>query len=386
MPSTLALISNLFVDPRQRALGIGIWATMWGVGSALGPVVGGLMLEWFWWGAAFLLVVPVVALLVLLGPFVLPEYRSPRAERLDLLSVLLSLAAALPFVYGLKQVAKEGLVSSAVMATIVGVLFAWLFVRRQRRLTDPLLDLSLFRPRLLRGACRAAFRSGRGWRHHVARRAVPATGSWILTFGCRSVDGIGRVGDDHRWYWCSARCPSDPSRLCRCGALALSAAGYLLLSQVTDATSGVLMAVASLALAYLGNGTIAALGTDLVVGAAPAEGRVGLGHDRDGARPRDIVRHRVARQHRRGGLSTNHYALALRRADRRHARGSGGQPLGRVVSRRTFVAGAGCSSTSRIRERCSRRSLVQRCERCRAGGCFSGCAAPSAFQWGRDGR
>ena len=111
MPSTLALISNLFVDPRQRALGIGIWATMWGVGSALGPVVGGLMLEWFWWGAAFLLVVPVVALLVLLGPFVLPEYRSPRGRTHGSVERPAFLAAALPFVYGLKRVAKEGLVS-----------------------------------------------------------------------------------------------------------------------------------------------------------------------------------------------------------------------------------------------------------------------------------
>jgi len=138
MPSTLALISNLFADPRQRALGIGIWATMWGVGSALGPVVGGLMLEWFWWGAAFLLVVPAVFLLVLLGPFVLPEYRSLDAERVDLVSVLLSLAATLPFVYGVKQIAKEGLVLDAVSAIIVGLLFAWLFVRRQRRHSDPL--------------------------------------------------------------------------------------------------------------------------------------------------------------------------------------------------------------------------------------------------------
>ncbi|MBO0641784.1 MAG: MFS transporter [Pseudomonas stutzeri] len=272
MPSTLALISNLFVDPRQRALGIGIWATMWGVGSALGPVVGGLMLEWFWWGAAFLLVVPVVALLVLLGPFVLPEYRSPRAERLDLLSVLLSLAAALPFVYGLKQVAKEGLVSSAVMATIVGVLFAWLFVRRQRRLTDPLLDLSLFSDRAFSVALAVllfALVAVGGtmllvaqYLQLVAGYSPSDAGLWMgLAALAMIIGGIGAplVARAIRPGFVVA------------GALALSAAGYLLLSQVTDATSGVLMAVASLALAYLGNGTIAALGTDLVVGAAPAE-------------------------------------------------------------------------------------------------------------------
>ena len=144
MPSTLALISNLFPHPRQRALGIGIWATMWGIGYALGPVVGGLLLEWFWWGAAFLIAVPVVILLLILAPFLLPEYRAPKSERVDLTSVALSLAAMLPFVYGIKQIAKSSLAPDAVVAILAGVLFAWIFVRRQRRLADPLLDLSLF--------------------------------------------------------------------------------------------------------------------------------------------------------------------------------------------------------------------------------------------------
>ncbi|EOJ3049213.1 MFS transporter, partial [Pseudomonas aeruginosa] len=138
MPSTLALISNLFPHPRQRALGIGIWATMWGIGYALGPVVGGLLLEWFWWGAAFLIAVPVVILLLILAPFLLPEYRAPKSERVDLTSVALSLAAMLPFVYGIKQIAKSSLAPDAVVAILAGVLFAWIFVRRQRRLADPL--------------------------------------------------------------------------------------------------------------------------------------------------------------------------------------------------------------------------------------------------------
>lgn len=217
MPSTLALISNLFANPRQRALGIGIWATMWGVGSALGPVVGGLMLEWFWWGAAFLLVVPVVVLLVLLGPFVLPEYRAPNTERIDLSSVLLSLAATLPFVYGLKQIAKEGIVLGAVSAIIVGLWFAWLFVRRQRRLPDPLLDLSLFSNRtVLRGPCSALVRFGRGWRHDAAGGSVSATGRWVLAVGGWTVDGACCAGHDHRRYRRSARGAVDPPRLRGC--------------------------------------------------------------------------------------------------------------------------------------------------------------------------
>lgn len=272
MPSTLALISNLFANPRQRALGIGIWATMWGVGSALGPVVGGLMLEWFWWGAAFLLVVPVVVLLVLLGPFVLPEYRAPNTERIDLSSVLLSLAATLPFVYGLKQIAKEGIVLGAVSAIIVGLWFAWLFVRRQRRLPDPLLDLSLFSNRtfsvalvvLLFGlvAVGGTMLLVAQYLQLVAGYSPSEAGLWMgLAALAMIIGGIGAP--------LAAR--SIRPGFVVAGALALSAAGYVLLMQVTAPEAGVLLAVVSLALAYLGNGTIAALGTDLVVGAAPAE-------------------------------------------------------------------------------------------------------------------
>ncbi len=271
MPSTLALISNLFADPRQRALGIGIWATMWGVGSALGPVVGGLMLEWFWWGAAFLLVVPAVFLLVLLGPFVLPEYRSLDAERVDLVSVLLSLSATLPFVYGVKQIAKEGLVLDAGSAIIVGLLFAWLFVRRQRRLSDPLLDLSLFSNRAFSAALAVLL---------FGLVAVGGTMLLVAQF-LQLVVGYS-PSDAGLWMGLAALAMiiggiGAPllARVIRpgfvvAGALALSAVGYLLLAQVTDTSMGVLLAVVSLALAYLGNGTIAALGTDLAVGTAPA--------------------------------------------------------------------------------------------------------------------
>ncbi|HZG17376.1 MAG TPA: MFS transporter, partial [Candidatus Bathyarchaeia archaeon] len=106
MPSTLALISNMFVNRHQRTLAIGVWATMFALGMAAGPVVGGVLLEHYWWGAAFLVAVPVVGLLLVAAPFLLPEYRAPQDGRLDILSVTLSLLALLPIIYGIKQISK----------------------------------------------------------------------------------------------------------------------------------------------------------------------------------------------------------------------------------------------------------------------------------------
>ena len=92
-PSTLSLIRNMFTDPRQRTVAVSVWITSFSVGGAIGPLLGGVLLEWFWWGSVFLLAVPVMALLLVLGPLLLPEFRDPQAGRLDLISAALSVAA-----------------------------------------------------------------------------------------------------------------------------------------------------------------------------------------------------------------------------------------------------------------------------------------------------
>ena len=108
-PSTLSLIFSMFPDPRQRQVAIGIWITAFSAGGAIGPVLGGVLLEYFWWGSVFLLALPVMALLLVLGPRVLPEYRDPGAGRLDLVSAAMSLVAVLAVVFGLKLIAQDGL-------------------------------------------------------------------------------------------------------------------------------------------------------------------------------------------------------------------------------------------------------------------------------------
>lgn len=144
LPSTLALVSNMFRDSAQQGFAIAAVFSCFLAGGAFGPVVGGVLLEFFWWGSVFLLGVPVMALLLAAGPLLLPEYRDTGAGRLDLASVALSLAAVLPAVYGLKELARDGWQPLPLAALAVGVAFGVWFVLRQRRLEDPLLDLSLF--------------------------------------------------------------------------------------------------------------------------------------------------------------------------------------------------------------------------------------------------
>jgi len=147
MPSSMALIRNMFTEPKQMGTAVAVWFSCFMGGMAAGPLVGGVLLETFWWGSAFLLGVPFMVLLLVAGPVLLPEYRATAAGRLDLTSVALSLAAILPVIYGLKELARGGDVTGSAVAVAAGAAAGIAFVRRQRRLADPLLDLALFRNR-----------------------------------------------------------------------------------------------------------------------------------------------------------------------------------------------------------------------------------------------
>ncbi|WP_232831943.1 MFS transporter [Nocardiopsis sp. FIRDI 009] len=273
MPSTLSLITTLFQNDRQRGLAIGIWVSSMMSGAALGPVVGGVLLQLFWWGSAFLLGVPVMVLLLVSGPLVLPEFRNPGASRIDLPSAVLSLAAVLPVVFAVKEVAVHGLDTATLSgaALLVGLVFAVVFVRRQLRLDDPLLDLRLFAERRFSGALLA-----------MLFTAVSLAGTFLLVSQyVQSVEGFspGQAG-----LWLapaglsiavgSLTAPMLTRRMSPgaviAGGLVLGTAGFLMISQA-PVTGGALLVVAGISVAHLGAGPVVALGANLVVSSAPQE-------------------------------------------------------------------------------------------------------------------
>jgi len=272
MPSTLALISNMFFHPQQRALAIGVWATMFALGMAAGPVVGGVLLEHYGWGAAFLVALPFVGLLLIAAPFLLPEYRSPQQGRLDILSVILSLLALLPIVYGIKHMSKDGVDSIAMSAMASGLVFVAVFVRRQRRLASPLLDLGLFSSQAFNVALVVLLVGLIG----VGGTMLLVTQYLQLVVGLSPLSAGLWMGPPALAMLAAGIAAPLLARRIRPGyviaaALGLSVIGYIMLTQLDRSPQGVAMVTAAFSLVYLGLGTIAALGTEMVVGAAPIE-------------------------------------------------------------------------------------------------------------------
>ncbi len=154
MPSTLALLRTLFPDRTERRLAVAVWATGFAAGAALGPIVGGLLLQHFPWNSVFLVNVPVMVALLVLAALVLPESRRDAPGRLDPLGVLLSLLAMGPTVLAIKIAAHDGPTATAGLALLVGIGAGVLFVRRARARSaageEPLLDVGLFASPVLR--------------------------------------------------------------------------------------------------------------------------------------------------------------------------------------------------------------------------------------------
>ncbi|MEV0091762.1 MFS transporter [Streptomyces sp. NPDC050738] len=147
MPSTMALVRNMFTDEKQRTKAIGIWSGAMAGGIALGSVMSGIMLEHFWWGSVFLINVPAMVLLLILVPVLVPEFKDPNPGRFDLVSIPLSMGSVLPVIYGLKEIASNGFSVPMILLIALGAALGYVFVRRQRTAPHAMINPSLFRDR-----------------------------------------------------------------------------------------------------------------------------------------------------------------------------------------------------------------------------------------------
>jgi DHA2 family multidrug resistance protein-like MFS transporter len=149
LPSTLSMLRNMFHNDAQRGFAVGLWTTCFSTGTMLGPVVGGFLLSHFWWGSVFLMSVPVMVLFLIIGPLLLPEFKDPVTGKFDFFSVLLLVVTVLPITYGIKELAEgDGIIM--LLPVLVGLFFGIIFLRRQGKLDDPLINLSLFKIPLFR--------------------------------------------------------------------------------------------------------------------------------------------------------------------------------------------------------------------------------------------
>jgi DHA2 family multidrug resistance protein-like MFS transporter len=270
-PSTLSLIRTMFRDPQQRTFAIGVWVTSYSVGGAIGPILGGIVLEYFWWGAVFLLGVPVMVLLLIVGPRLLPEFRDPDAEPVDIVSAVLSLAAVLLVIYGLKRIAEHGADLAAAISVLTGVLVGYVFVRRQPKLTHPLIDLELFRSAAFSTAL-ATYMIGTfavfGAYVFVAQYMQLVLGLSPLKAGLWSLPSFGAfVAGSMIVPSLARRIP--PTTLIAAGLL-IAAIGLGVLTQI-DRVSPLAVIVVGSVIYSLGGSPVVILTTDIIVGCAPVE-------------------------------------------------------------------------------------------------------------------
>lgn len=270
-PSTLSLIRNMFHDARERTFAIGIWISSYSIGAAIGPVLGGVLLEHFWWGSVFLINVPVMVLLLALGPMLLPEFRDPAARRIDLASVTLSIAAVLATIFGCKQIAEQGVHWPAAASIAFGLTLGIAFLRRQRRLADPLIELRLFRIPAFSVAiitytlsCLAMFGAYIFVAQHlqlVLGQSPMVAGLWTVPWALAFIAG-------------SMLTPFVVARLGQkttiVGGLCVAAVSFALLAWA-GAQAGPIGIAVAVVIQSLGLAPVFTLANDVVVGAAPPE-------------------------------------------------------------------------------------------------------------------
>jgi DHA2 family multidrug resistance protein-like MFS transporter len=270
-PSTLALISTMFQNAKQQALAIAIWMSCFMGGNAVGPLIGGVLLKFFWWGSVFLLGVPVMILLLVAAPLVLPEFRNPQRQPLDFVSVSMSLLAILPTVYGIKELANNGWQLVPALSIVVGLVFGYLFVHRQRTIANPVLDLKLFRNRTFSTAMTMMLVGGiflggttllvTQYLQLVQGLSPLAAGLWLVPAIVAMIIGTMAAPILARRV--------RPAYVMGAG-LGIAALGYLVLTQVSS-TGSLPLLVIGWTVALGGNGLPAGLAVGMIIGSAPPE-------------------------------------------------------------------------------------------------------------------
>jgi len=280
MPSTLSLIRNIFPQPNRRRLAVAIWAAGFSGGAALGPIVGGWLVEHFWWGAVLLVAVPIILPLLLLGPALIPESRDPKPGRVDVPSIALSLLVMVPVVYGIKALATHGPAPEAFASIGTGLLMGYVFIRRQRALarihrtdhsTAPMLDVSLFGNRIFSTAIVAnvlALFSFNGFILFLAQHLQLLEGQSPSASGVAMVPAL--IATVVAGLLVVPLVRKVRPGFVVAGGLLLSAAGYFLVA-FGDHSQGPSLLLAALLVLCLGVGAAETISNDLILGAAPAD-------------------------------------------------------------------------------------------------------------------
>lgn len=271
MPSTLSLLRSIFTDRDQRRLAIAVWASMFSAGAALGPIVGGILLEHFSWGSVFLLAVPVLVPLLVLAPLLVPESRDPRPGRIDPASIALSMTTMVPIVYAIKELTVHGPTTLVLLLFAVGVAGGVLFVRRQLRLPTPMLDMRLFRRGAFSGALLVNLLSVLalvGFLYFVAQHLQLVVGLSPLQAGLALVPGLVTMIAAGLVVVPIAKRVSP--RIVVPVALMFSVAGYVAIALSTDPDpDAVGVLIAAFVLLGIGIGMAETVSNELILSSAP---------------------------------------------------------------------------------------------------------------------
>ncbi|CAL9321933.1 MFS transporter [Streptomyces sp. SudanB182_2057] len=272
MASTVAIIRVVFPDDRERAIALGIWTSAHSVGATIGPLAGGLVTEKWGWGAVFLINVPIIVVILAVGARVIPESRNPEPRRWDVASVALSVTGLAGIVYALKQAGEHAGLNTVIVVTgLVGSALIYVFVRRQRRIAEPLLDFALFRERRFTtatlcvigcfGSYVALLFFLTQWLQQVGGYSPLRAGLALMPLaGANALGAVTAPWAANRWG----------NRWALTGALSLFAVAYAAIAAVGDTAHYGVLLVPLLAAGY-GAGIVMTLGADSIMGAAQPE-------------------------------------------------------------------------------------------------------------------